>query len=584
MPSTFESILRTPKTNSIVGSLSKCPIKVPTVDDLRAIVPADVGLTDGQQIELAGYYGPDDAGGGLFYYDAASVEDDNGGTIFAPDSGDGRYYRIFDGPVNIRWFGAIGDAAHNAADTDALQAALDTGLAVYIPPADASAWNFEQFTINSNYQQIFGEAGQGGTIVNLLDATTGCIIGNSVSQILDVAFTNIKFVGLVGQTAFWSKYVRGLTFENCTGTFDRFIDLGDGNTLGAPTYVFELYDCEFHHIAAATKHFIRAWNFQGQFDYTNTFTEGLQIAGLDGFYATDNIQARIDHIIVQGGYFSRFRDNWSFVDARVVNAYWSNHLSELALRNAFRFEVTSSTAKATGSVGGEYLNFSNVNLNATGHGFYFKVNRASVEIASVLINGVQFTTAGGLTSDGLIYAEGSLGYLDGFRVFSSGIVSAPTNGACYGITIAGPYVRNLSMDNIEIKGSGTNWLVGVYLSSGGSFTDINIGVVNGEFTTTYVSDTTGKALIQPNYTYTTTTSAINFGTVGANATVGDNILHTGVKAGDEVTVTDLTGVAGIVFTGWINTDNSIYVRANNVTTGGIVTGTPSLRIVVRGWR
>lgn len=80
---------------------------VENMDDLRARgVPILY-----ESVQLLGFYAPGDGGGGLFYWDAANVEDDNLGTIIEPDShtGAGRWMRDFSGARNVRWFGATGD-------------------------------------------------------------------------------------------------------------------------------------------------------------------------------------------------------------------------------------------------------------------------------------------------------------------------------------------------------------------------------------------------------------------------------------------------------------------------------------------
>jgi Pectate lyase superfamily protein len=75
-----------------------------------------------------------DRGGGLFYWDASSTETDNGGTVIQPHTIDptclpgsspGRWIRIYDGPIDVRWFGARGDGDDTKDDTKAIQAALD---------------------------------------------------------------------------------------------------------------------------------------------------------------------------------------------------------------------------------------------------------------------------------------------------------------------------------------------------------------------------------------------------------------------------------------------------------------------------
>lgn len=94
-----------------------------TIAALKAVsVPAN-----GTVYEVAGYNTVNDGGGGLFVYIAADATTDNGGTVFAPDVGSGRWNRLLDlaGPIDLRWFGATGNGSTD--DTTRIQAAFTYG-------------------------------------------------------------------------------------------------------------------------------------------------------------------------------------------------------------------------------------------------------------------------------------------------------------------------------------------------------------------------------------------------------------------------------------------------------------------------
>ena len=64
--------------------------------------------------------------GGVFIYDATQSGVNNGGTIF------NGWVRQYDGAVNVKWFGAVGDGATD--DTASIQSAIDNTVGkVYIP-------------------------------------------------------------------------------------------------------------------------------------------------------------------------------------------------------------------------------------------------------------------------------------------------------------------------------------------------------------------------------------------------------------------------------------------------------------------
>lgn len=81
---------------------------VDTIAALKALAAPTSAIT----CLVRGYYAVGDGGGGLFWWNAANVTADNGGTIIQLNAGgNGRWSRIYDSPLNVRWFGAKGDGA-----------------------------------------------------------------------------------------------------------------------------------------------------------------------------------------------------------------------------------------------------------------------------------------------------------------------------------------------------------------------------------------------------------------------------------------------------------------------------------------
>jgi hypothetical protein len=84
--------------------LSKLPNYVlSTVAELKLAV----GKEQGDKAFIGGYYADGDGGGGDFYWDAVSVEADNGGTIFqVTGTTTGRWKRIYGSSQRFEWWGA----------------------------------------------------------------------------------------------------------------------------------------------------------------------------------------------------------------------------------------------------------------------------------------------------------------------------------------------------------------------------------------------------------------------------------------------------------------------------------------------
>lgn len=134
-------------------------------------------------IDVSGYYAPLDGGGGRFWWDSASTAADDGGIVIkATAFATGRWKRIFDGNVNVRWFGAKGDGATN--DSVALQAAISSAEDVFFPAGTYLATALTQAT---TFQRFYA-----GGHVNISKNANGALLTCSGSY---VEFNGLQFVG-----------------------------------------------------------------------------------------------------------------------------------------------------------------------------------------------------------------------------------------------------------------------------------------------------------------------------------------------------------------------------------------------------
>lgn len=96
--------------------------KVPSVNALRDLN----GPTDGMEetIIAEGYATAGDGGGGIFAWNKSAIDTPVSSLIIKPNGikKAGRYIRIFNGPIKVKWFGAKGDGVTD--DTDVILEAL----------------------------------------------------------------------------------------------------------------------------------------------------------------------------------------------------------------------------------------------------------------------------------------------------------------------------------------------------------------------------------------------------------------------------------------------------------------------------
>lgn len=104
------------------------PNTVNTISDLK-----NETLAPGAAVFVLGYYTPGDGGGGIFRADPSSNEPEDGSMVVAPTPSTGRWIRVYDGSISVKYFGAraLGDATSPAVASKnraAIQAAINFAL------------------------------------------------------------------------------------------------------------------------------------------------------------------------------------------------------------------------------------------------------------------------------------------------------------------------------------------------------------------------------------------------------------------------------------------------------------------------
>jgi hypothetical protein len=94
--------------------------------DLRGITGSSALHT----VVAGGFWLIGDGGGGVFHWDPNSSLVDDGGTVINPTNhmGNGRWKRVYTGPLNVKWFGARGDGATD--DYQAIQSTITAALLI----------------------------------------------------------------------------------------------------------------------------------------------------------------------------------------------------------------------------------------------------------------------------------------------------------------------------------------------------------------------------------------------------------------------------------------------------------------------
>jgi len=397
------------------------------------------------QVQLTSNYVADD-GGGVFRYDSTDTTTaDNGGTVIVDATGR-RWKRQFaDGFHCADWFGILDNTADR---TSVLNAAIAASASTTLILPAATIRVDGQVIINVSNITIQG-AGRLATTLDL-NYTSGPAIevGDQTAQKREIIFRDLYLQGMAGQDLIRTRWVRGIRFWSVNYVADCFLRLGETtDDTAKATYICELYDVEGAHIASPTKHHVIAANFSGQFVANGAFVEGTYDANYDGFHASPNIQSRIDHFIVEGGYWSRFRDNYSFVDARVVNLQIDDtHHSEGAYRNAVRLYTTTSTSKVVGNVGWENVSLSGKYQSLNDSAIYIRGERAGVSCNELSIVDAQFI--GEIVTPVFVISDD--GSINTVIIDNLTVAITPTNANQDVVLISGGSVASTTISNVSI--------------------------------------------------------------------------------------------------------------------------------------
>jgi hypothetical protein len=171
-------------------------INLESIDAMRAVTSPNSDLV----AIVKGYSLPNDGGGGLFYYDSTNTIGTNFGTIFAPFSGTGRWFRVYyPRLVSLRWFVGATDPANDisARFLDACTVAGSGGTLEITP----GSYRVSNLVITNNNFTIIGTA---PLAFDMSETANGArLIADSETRMMAVTslIGGVRFENL----AFWGR-------------------------------------------------------------------------------------------------------------------------------------------------------------------------------------------------------------------------------------------------------------------------------------------------------------------------------------------------------------------------------------------
>jgi hypothetical protein len=173
-----------------------------SIADLRA---STLTPFDGQKVSLTGYYSDADGAAGDFVWDASSTDTDNNGTIIKVTAiTTGRWVRIIpQGPINIKWFGALDGSDSTTAIQECIDYARVLGYDIFVPSGTYEISATLELIINAleRTSNIYGE-GQ-TSVLDWVGANNGTIYN---------IFAGVSLRGVQSQAS-----IKNLYFTNSGG-------------------------------------------------------------------------------------------------------------------------------------------------------------------------------------------------------------------------------------------------------------------------------------------------------------------------------------------------------------------------------
>jgi hypothetical protein len=482
--------------------------------------------------------------------------------------------------ANVVAYGAVGDGATD--DCGAFTKALATGKAVYAPKPSVGYRIACQLTLTANGQEIDCDSRRTWLLFQNAQGPQ-IVIGGSATQSQDISIRSCQLVSKApGQPLFFTRYVRGFRLFDVLATADQFMRLGDASLGPAhPTYIVELYDgVEAHQIASPTLNFIDADNFAGQWVADNAqLMSGCASPcpswPVYGWNSEPNIQQRIDHFVVTGGYMSRFKVNYHFADARVVNAYFVNHHSENATDHAFEFSIPPTSTRPPGYNGAENIFIANTTVDSIGPAIY--VSNAAPHAAGFdmfSLTNVHSSGMQGTQTPLYIEQVGPNALVYDFTVSNLSGYITPSDGLEDGVLLKGDAnakrLFDISVRGVTVSAFGATPLrSGVRLEGAGP-RSIDVASVDSPAAGLLIDDETGVfgALRRDGGWTTTVTTSFAGGAVAPNSAVTSASVNLVGGAPNSVSDTVIvtpgfTPPAGVSFTAREVSPGAIQITMNN---------------------